>query len=90
MQLNKSVVKALKQIKKYSRETYNRTILNLDPRDTTQECSSCHYIKRGEEKLTLKDRIYCCNICGLEMDRDINASINILNRAALGQRGSHA
>ncbi len=26
----------------------------------------------------------------INMDRDINASINILNRATLGQRGSHA
>jgi putative transposase len=26
----------------------------------------------------------------MSKDRDINASINILNRATLGQRGSHA
>ena len=29
IQLNKSVVKALKQIKKYPRETYNEVILSL-------------------------------------------------------------
>jgi hypothetical protein len=29
VQLNKSVVKALKQIKKYPRETYNEVILDL-------------------------------------------------------------
>jgi predicted nucleic-acid-binding protein len=29
VQLNKSVVKALKRIKKYPRETYNEIILNL-------------------------------------------------------------
>ncbi len=29
VQLNKSVVKALKHIKKYPRETYNEVILNL-------------------------------------------------------------
>jgi predicted nucleic-acid-binding protein len=29
IQLNKSVVKALKHIKKYPRETYNEVILNL-------------------------------------------------------------
>ncbi|MCL5106320.1 MAG: hypothetical protein M1331_02925 [Candidatus Marsarchaeota archaeon] len=30
------------------------------------------------------------NIGGMQKDRDINASINILNRATLGERGSHA
>ncbi len=29
IQLNKSVVRALKHIKKYSRETYNEVIMNL-------------------------------------------------------------
>ena len=63
----------------------------LDARDTTQECSSCHYTKKGEERLTLEDRTYHCNVCGMAMDRDVNASINILHRATtLGQRGSHA
>jgi putative transposase len=38
-------------------------------------CSSCGCIK---EDLTLKDRIYKCD-CGFEMDRDLNASINIRN-----------
>ncbi|ENT9674359.1 zinc ribbon domain-containing protein [Campylobacter coli] len=31
--------------------------------------------------LRLSDRIYICKECGNEMHRDINASINILNRA---------
>ena len=38
---------------------------------------------------SLKDRMYNCNICGPLMDRDVNASINMLKRAALGQGGSH-
>lgn len=36
-------------------------------------CSNCGKIKQD---LKLKDRIYICD-CGLEIDRDINASINI-------------
>ena len=41
--------------------------------------------------LTMNDRTYHCNICGLTIDRDINTSINILHRATtLGQRRSHA
>ena len=27
--------------------------------------------------MTLKDRVYVCNACGLEIDRDYNASLNL-------------
>ena len=74
----------------YKAESAGMKVYRIDPRDTTQECSSCHNIKKGKERLTLNDRIYHCNICGLTMDRDINASINILNRATFGQKGSNA
>ena len=37
-------------------------------------CSCCGNIKRD---LKLNDRIYKCNNCGLEIDRDYNASINL-------------
>lgn len=39
-------------------------------------CSSCSSKK---EELKLKDRIYVCDECGLEIDRDKNASINLGN-----------
>lgn len=43
---------------------------------SSKTCSCCgNKIK----SLTLNDRIYHCNKCGLEIDRDINASINLLN-----------
>ncbi len=75
----------------YKAESAGMKVIKVDPRDTTQECSNCHYIKKETMRLTLEDRIYHCNICGLTLDRDINASINILHKATtLGQRGSHA
>lgn len=40
---------------------------------SSKKCSSCG-IKN--EKLTLKDRLFRCE-CGFEMDRDLNASINL-------------
>ena len=41
---------------------------------SSKTCSCCGSVKRN---LKLNDRIYkCCN-CGLEMDRDYNASINL-------------
>ena len=41
---------------------------------SSQICSCCG----NKKKLTLADRIYKCN-CGLTLDRDQNAAINILN-----------
>ncbi len=55
-------------------------------RNTSKERSSCGNI----QDMPLSERTYLCNRCGMQLDRDINASINILNKAALGQRGSHA
>lgn len=39
-------------------------------------CSCCGYIKK---ELRLDDRTYKCNFCGLVMDRDVNASLNLAN-----------
>lgn len=51
-------------------------LIYVNPRNTTQNCSQC-----GEQvKKTLSDRIHECPICGLKMDRDLNAALNILAR----------
>lgn len=39
-------------------------------------CSRCGSLKKD---LKLSDRIYKCNTCGYEIDRDFNASINLAN-----------
>ena len=41
---------------------------------SSKTCSNCGSIKKD---LKLKDRIYKCSNCGLEIDRDYNASINL-------------
>lgn len=47
-----------------------------DPNGTSQDCSSC-----GETvKKTLAERVHSCPNCGINIDRDLNAAINILNR----------
>lgn len=48
---------------------------------TSQKCSRCGIIVPK----TLAERVHRCPNCGLEMDRDINASLNI---RTLGLRGS--
>ena len=39
-------------------------------------CSRCGSIK---DKLSLSERIYICEVCGLELNRDLNAAINLEN-----------
>ena len=42
---------------------------------TTKTCSRCGNRK---EEITLSDRTYKCEKCGLAIDRDLNSAINIL------------
>lgn len=41
---------------------------------SSKTCSNCGWYNK---KLTLKNRIFKCKICGTNIDRDLNASINI-------------
>ncbi len=52
----------------------------VDARYTSQKCSQCGI----RVPKTLADRTHACPNCGLKMDRDINASVNI---CTLGLRG---
>ncbi len=51
-----------------------RKFIKINPAYTSQDCSSCGY--RVKKKLS--DRIHNCPNCSLIMDRDLNASLNIL------------
>ncbi len=55
-----------------------RTVILVDPRNTSKMCSGCGTLV---EK-TLAVRIHTCTNpdCGLVLDRDVNAAINILHR----------
>ena len=41
---------------------------------SSKKCSCCGHIKKN---LKLSDRSYVCENCGLEIDRDLNASVNL-------------
>jgi len=65
------------QFTTYKAESAGGSVLKVDPKNTSQNCSGC-----GKKvSKTLADRIHLCPYCGLEMDRDLNAAKNILNRA---------
>lgn len=44
---------------------------------SSKTCSACGYINQN---LTLKDREWICPQCQIRLDRDVNASLNILNQ----------
>ena len=48
----------------------------VDPKGTTIDCSRCH----KPVPKTLAIRVHRCPFCGMNMDRDQNAAINILQR----------
>ena len=52
----------------------------VDPKNTSQTCSACG--KKSPKKLSLAIRTFHCSFCGTSLDRDHNAAINILLRAA--------
>jgi putative transposase len=57
-----------------------RKYVAVNPAYTSQDCSRCGH---RNTDLTLADRSYTCSCCGIVLDRDLNASLNILR---LGQQ----
>jgi putative transposase len=63
----------------YKAEKAGGHLIRVDPRNTSQKCSGC-----GElVSKSLAVRTHACPSCGLVIDRDHNASLNIL-RAGIG------
>jgi putative transposase len=63
----------------YKAEWYGKKVIKIDRFfPSSKMCSCCGAIKQD---LTLNDRVYDCACCGLSMDRDANAAINIKNEA---------
>lgn len=61
----------------YKADYENKQIIHADRfYPSSKTCSNCGSIK---DNLTLKDRIYVCSACGLKIDRDYNASLNLLS-----------
>lgn len=68
----------------YKAEEAGRILIKVNPRGTTQDCSSCGV----KVPKTLSDRWHNCQ-CGLSISRDFNAAINILNRARMEPSGAN-
>jgi putative transposase len=57
-------------------EEAGRTVILVNPRNTSKMCSQCGEMVQKR----LSDRTHTCPNCGLVMERDVNAAINILQR----------
>ena len=67
-----------RQLLTYKSELYGCNLIVI-PRfyPSSKSCSNCNYIN---DNLKLTDRKWLCPNCGLTLDRDYNASLNILNK----------
>jgi putative transposase len=61
-------------------EEAGRQLIAVNPAYTSQTCSSCQH----RQPISLSERVFSCMCCGVVLDRDHNASLNIL---ALGLQG---
>jgi len=68
---------------KYKAEYAGSRCIQVNPAYTSQNCSQCG----NRHKLNLSDRVYHCPHCGFSLNRDHNASLNIL---ALGMQSLSA
>ena len=78
--LNKSIGdvawRQLRQYTEYKAADAGRTFVAVDPYNTSQMCSGCGSIVPKD----LSVRVHSCPQCGLVLDRDHNAALNILAR----------
>lgn len=60
----------------YKAEWAGRTIVKVNPKNTTQSCSGCGKIVQKD----LSIRVHDCPHCGLTLSRDLNAAKNVYGR----------
>jgi putative transposase len=73
---------------KYKAETSGAYVAQVDTFFFSRKtCSNCGYV---HEDLQLSDRDWICPQCTTELDRDLNAAINILAQATAGAAESNA
>ena len=66
-----------REMLEYKCKWYGKKLIKVSPNYTSQICSNCDY-HSGKKPLDVRE--WTCPKCGANHDRDINASINILNR----------
>jgi putative transposase len=65
----------------YKAESAGRTVIAVDPRNTSRTCADCGHISAGNRR----GAVFECQVCGHQAHADTNAAINIL-RAGRAQQ----
>lgn len=85
--LHRSLFGRFRQYMEYKAIKFDKELIIADRfYPSTQRCSSCGFVKAGEDKITLegnknhgtKHHEYICYECGFSADRDYNAVLNLL------------
>lgn len=85
--LHSSLFGQFRQMMEYKSQKFVKTLIIADRfYPSTQRCSSCGFVKTGDDKITLSGNLkhgthhneYICYQCGYEDDRDRNAVLNLL------------
>ena len=85
--LHRSLFGRFRQFMDYKAEKFEKKLVIADKYyPSTQRCSSCGYVKTGDEKITLtgnkkhgtRHDQYHCYQCGYKANRDYNAVLNLL------------
>ncbi len=85
--LQRSMFGYFRQVLAYKCDWYGKELIFADQHyPSTQRCSQCGHVKKGDEKITLQGNPkhhtnhneYVCYRCGAVMDRDKNAVMNLL------------
>ncbi|WP_104758258.1 RNA-guided endonuclease InsQ/TnpB family protein [Helicobacter salomonis] len=75
-------ISAFNTLLEYKAKYYGREIKRVDTfYPSSKTCSSCGNVKSD---LSLSDRVYQCGVCGVVVDRDFNASINLVKHLVSG------
>jgi putative transposase len=70
----------LRQFIEYKAEAAGRPVVTVDPRNTSRTCSGCGYCDKANRK---SQSAFHCLKCGLTLNADFNAVLNIKTRAEL-------
>lgn len=71
----------LKSFIEYKAESAGCQVVMIDPRKTSQRCSQCGDISRGNRKTQSS---FICRKCGFPLNADLNASRNIRDKYLVG------
>lgn len=67
---------------------YGCRVLFADPYyPSTKRCSHCGHVKA---EMSLGQRVYVCDVCGLVLGRDLNAALNLASLVTASSAASHA